>query len=144
MNALVRNILAVLLGVVIGGVANFGLILVGPMIIPAPPGVDVTNMDSIAASLDLFQPRHFLFPFLAHALGTLIGAIVAYLVAGSHKKIFAYVIGGLFLVGGIAAANMIPAPLWFLVLDLVIAYIPMASLACWLTTKFTIGQQAEI
>jgi len=38
------------------------------------------------------------------------------------------VVGALFLAGGIAASFMIPAPTWFIVLDLVGAYIPMAWL----------------
>jgi len=39
---------------------------------------------------------------------------------------FTFVVGGLHLLGGIAAANMIPAPSWFLVLYLPVAYLPMA------------------
>lgn len=30
------------------------------------------------------------------------------------------------MIGGIAAAFMIPAPAWFVVLDLAVAYLPMA------------------
>jgi hypothetical protein len=40
----------------------------------------------------------------------------------------AYVVGGFFLVGGIAASAMIPAPTWFKALDVVLAYLPMAWL----------------
>jgi hypothetical protein len=40
----------------------------------------------------------------------------------------ALTVGGLHLVGGIAAAFMIPAPAWFIVVDLVVAYLPMAWL----------------
>jgi len=40
----------------------------------------------------------------------------------------AWVVGALGLAGGIAAARMIPAPTWFVVLDLVVAYLPMAWL----------------
>lgn len=69
--------------------------------------------------------------------------MVAYVIASNHKQIIAYVIGGFFLPGGITAANMIPAPLWFLVLDLGVAYIPMAWLACWLATNFTKEKQAN-
>src|SRR5262249_37579386 len=39
-----------------------------------------------------------------------------------------YVIGVCFLAGGVAAARMIPAPAWFVVLDLAAAYVPMAFL----------------
>jgi hypothetical protein len=41
----------------------------------------------------------------------------------------AYIVGVFFLIGGIAAASMISAPTWFIVLDLVVAYLPMAWLA---------------
>jgi hypothetical protein len=39
----------------------------------------------------------------------------------------AFVIGLVFLIGGVVAASvMIPAPAWFIALDLVAAYLPMA------------------
>ena len=52
--------------------------------------------------------------------------MVAALIAANHKLTFALVVGGLHLIGGILAAFMIPAPAWFVVLDLVVAYLPMA------------------
>ena len=81
--------------------------------------------------MHLFEPKHFVFPFLAHALGTLTGGLLAFLVAASYRSVFAYAIGVVFLAGGIAAAFMLPAPLWFIILDLAVAYIPMA----WLATQ---------
>ena len=123
---IIRNILAIIVGIVIGGAVNMSLIMLGPLVIPPPAGVDVTNTQSLIASIHLFEVRHFVFPFLAHALGTLVGAVTAFLVAGSHRSIFAYIVGAVSLAGGIAASVMIPAPLWFIVLDLVVAYLPMA------------------
>jgi len=124
-----RGILSLVLGLVVGSAVNMGLIVAGSALVPAPPGVDPSDARSIAESIHLFEPKHFAFPFLAHALGTLAGAIVAYAVAARGRKVFAYVIGFLFLAGGIAAATMIPAPAWFIALDLIAAYIPMAWLA---------------
>ena len=57
---------------------------------------------------------------------------VAHLVYDSRKITFALVVGFVHLLGGIAAAFLIPAPVWFIALDLVIAYVPMA----WLGGKF--------
>ena len=54
-------------------------------IIPPPAGVDVTDTESLRQSIHLFQPKHFIFPFLAHALGTLVGAYVAYRIAATRK-----------------------------------------------------------
>jgi hypothetical protein len=126
MNTIVRSILAVVLGLVVGACVNMGLVLASPHVIPPPAGVDVRDVESIRASIHLFEPKHFLFPFLAHALGTFAGATVAFLVAVRCRSLFSFVIGTAFLAGGIAAAFMIPAPSWFIGLDLLIAYIPMA------------------
>lgn len=126
---LVRNLLAVFLGVVIGASVNMALVSISPMLIPPPAGVDVTNTESLSLGIDLFEPKHFIMPFLAHALGTLAGALVAYLIAASYKTPVAYLIGGFFLCGGVAASLLIPAPLWFITLDLVVAYLPMAWLS---------------
>ncbi len=136
MKTIIRNVLAVVLGLVIGGVVNMGLIMLGPMLIPPPDGVDVMDAESIAASIHLFEPKHFIFPFLAHALGTFVGALVAYLVSTSYAFTLAVVIGVLFLFGGILNSLMIPAPTWFVVLDIVAAYIPMSVLAIAVGRKF--------
>jgi hypothetical protein len=131
MSPIVKNIIALVVGILIGGLVNMGLVSLGPILIPPPPGVDMTDMDSLAQSIHLMGPQHFLFPFLAHALGTLVGASIAFRLAGRNATLLAYGVGVFFLVGGIAAARMIPAPVWFVVADLVIAYLPMA----WLATR---------
>lgn len=77
-------------------------------------------------------------PFFAHALGTLIGAIVATKVGARAGvgKVAAFVVGLLFLAGGIGAVAMIPnAPLWFSALDLGVAYLPMAHIGHNLARK---------
>jgi hypothetical protein len=133
MNPIFRNVLAVITGVVIGSVVNMGLITISGKVIPPPPGVDVTNFESLKSSMHLFEPKHFVFPFLAHALGTLVGACIASMIAASHKIKFALGIGAFFLLGGIINVFMLPSPTWFAVLDLVCAYIPMA----WFGHKLT-------
>ena len=129
MNNTVRNALGIILGVIVGGIVNGGLVAIGPMIIPPPQGVDMTTVEGMSAGMHLLGPANFIAPFLAHALGTFAGALVAYFVAVSHKTIAAYFVGALYLVGGIVASTMIPAPLWFVALDLIVAYLPMAWLA---------------
>lgn len=135
MPTLLRNILAIVLGLVIGGSVNMAIVTMGPMLITPPAGADMTTPEGLKAAMPLLSPRHFIAPFLAHALGTLVGAIAAYLIAGSHKGRLAYAIGGVFLVGGIAAATMIPAPAWFIAVDLLLAYLPMA----WLGARLAAG-----
>ena len=128
MKPIVRYILAVIAGVVVGSAVNMGLIMISGSIIPPPEGVDPADMESLKASMHLFEAKHFIFPFLAHALGTLAGSFLAALIAASHKMKFALAIGVFFLLGGIANTFMLPSPTWFTILDLVAAYIPMAWL----------------
>jgi hypothetical protein len=139
---LLRNALAVLAGIVIGGVVNSALIAVSPSLIPPPAGVDVNNAESLRNAMHLFEPRHFIMPFLAHAVGTLAGALAAYLIAASYKTRIAYAIGAVFLCGGVAASFMIPAPAWFISLDLLAAYLPMAWLAIQIGTRMQHGKIA--
>ena len=128
MNPIIKNILAVIAGLVIGSIVNMSLITISGSIIPPPDGADVTTMEGLKAVMHLFEPKHFIFPFLAHALGTGVGAFVAALIAANNKMVFAFVIGAAFLLGGIANVFMLPAPLWYNVVDLAGAYIPMAWL----------------
>jgi hypothetical protein len=88
----------------------------------------MSNVQSIAQSIHLLQPKHYLLPWLAHALGTLAGATLAYLLAANLRLTLSFAVGIVSLAGGLAAATMIPAPKWFLVVDLVGAYLPMAWL----------------
>ena len=133
MNSKIRNVLAVIVGLIAGSAVNMGLVMVGAQIIPPPAGVDVTNVDSIKASIHLFESKHFIVPFLAHALGTLVGAYVTVIIAATYRIVLGLVIGVLFLLGGITNAFMLPSPAWFVVVDLVGAYIPMA----WIGTRLT-------
>jgi hypothetical protein len=139
-----RNALALLAGLAIGGVVNTALITVSPSIIPPPAGVDVNSVESLSNSMHLFEPRHFIMPFLAHAVGALAGALSAYLIATSYKAPIAYTIGAVFLCGGVAASIMIPAPTWFIALDLSAAYLPMAWLGIQIGTRMKRGKTAAL
>lgn len=127
-----RVVLAVLLGTVVGSMVNMALITVSGKVIAPPAGADVTTTAGLKASMHLFEPRHFIFPFLAHAVGTFAGAFVAALVTPGRSLRAALVVGGFFLLGGIASVFLLPAPLWFSAGDLLLAYLP----AAWLGHRF--------
>ena len=135
MSPILRSILAVVAGLVAGSVVNMGLIMIGGAVVPAPEGADVTTMEGLKASMHLFQPKNFVFPFLAHALGTLAGALAAAAIAGKNKMKFALGIAVFFLAGGVYNVFVLPSPVWFTILDLVVAYLPMGFLAGRLTER---------
>jgi len=126
MNPILKNILAILVGAVIGSTLNMGMIMLSGSIIPPPAGTDSSTLEGLIESMHLFEPRHFIFPFLAHALGTLSGAFLTAILAASHQLKLALLIGVVFMAGGIYMVIALPSPMWFTVLDIGGAYIPMA------------------
>ncbi len=132
MNAITKNVLVVLAGLVVGSLVNIGLVNLGPAIVPLPEGADISTMEGLSKSMQLFAPVNFLFPFLGHALGTLAGAFIAARFTTNHSVRFAFGVGVFFLMGGISAVIMLGGPLWFKVIDLLFAYIPMGFLGALL------------
>ncbi len=127
-NVIVRNILGFILGMFVGSVINSLLISLNGTVIPLPEGIDPQDIESLKANIDRFSVANCMVPILAHAIGALAGAFVASKICLSHQKIFSLVIGGLFMLGGIAMVVMLPqTPMWVIVVDLIL-YIPAALL----------------
>ncbi|MEZ4880524.1 MAG: hypothetical protein R2801_10215 [Chitinophagales bacterium] len=64
MKNFLRNLLAIIIGVVVGSLVNLLIIVIGKTIIQPPEGVDVTNLASLQENIDLLENKHFIFPFL--------------------------------------------------------------------------------
>lgn len=123
-----RNLLALIIGFVVGSGVNLALVNIGNSVIPLPDGADASTMDGLRESMKLFTPANFVFPFLAHAFGTLAGAFVAAKLAVSYHLKLAIGIGVFFLLGGITMVSVAGGPLWFITSDLLLAYLPMGYL----------------
>jgi len=128
MHPILRNIIAVIAGIVIGGLVNSAIIMMSGNIIPPPAGIDVSTEAGLKAGLHLFEPKHFIFPFLAHAIGTFIGAYIAARIS-TKKILFAMLIGIFFMIGGIWMVTILPSPIWYVIVDLAGAYLPVAYFA---------------
>ena len=128
MHPILKDILAVIAGAIIGSLVNGAIIMVSGSIIPPPTGLDITTEEGLKAGMHLLEPKHFIFPFLAHAIGTFVGAYIAARL-GAHKMVLAIIIGLFFLMGGIWMVMIVPSPLWFTIVDLAGAYLPVAYFA---------------
>jgi len=128
MNSIIKNILALIGGGFVGMIVNMGLIITGNQLIPLSENMNPMNAMN-------WEIKYFIFPFLAHAIGTLSGALVAAKFTASYQIIFAICIGIFFLLGGITMVFILPAPIWFIVIDLGFAYLPMGWLAWKISNK---------
>lgn len=128
-NFLSRDTFLFVAALVIGMCVNMALIYVGIYLVPLPDGVDINTREGLKAALPLLEFSHFVFPYLAHAMGTFTGAYCIVRWASIHKQRRALVVGAVFFIGGCINMVEMPSPYWFLVADLTLAYFPMAWLA---------------
>ena len=127
MKQTLKNIGIVILGIIIGMIVNIGLIILGGTIFVLPENFEPMN----AMNWDC---KYFIFPFLAHSIGTLFGAFIVTKLSRNSHIIMPLIIGLYFLTGGIYMITILPAPTWFVILDIILCYIPMALLA-WKISK---------
>lgn len=134
---ILRNVLAVVGGVITGSIINISIFTIAPYLITYPEGFDNSTKETLAATIHLLQPEHFFVVFLSHGLGTLVGAFFVAKIAVNHKLIFASIIGAFFLFGGIYMMSILPdSPAWYNITELVGAYIPMT----WIGWKLAGGK----
>jgi hypothetical protein len=132
---IVRNIIGVVAGILIGSFVNMYIVELGPQFFPLPAGVNLTTEEGLKAGMAYMQPEHFIAPFLAHAIGTLVATFIAALIAVDRRKIITRLISLLYLSGGAYMVAILPSPMWFNLLDLIVAYLPMGVIGYLLATK---------
>ena len=126
---ILKRSLVIFISLFEGAMLNGALINVSNQIIPPPAGFDLKTAEGLQAAMPHMGPEHFLFPFLAHALGTLLSALLITRFLKSQQFVFSMMAGILFLLGGVSMVIMLPGtPIWFVLVDLIAAYIPMAYL----------------
>ena len=135
MKKIIVNIVAVLMSLFAGAMVNGGIINISSKIIPLPAGSNLQTMEGLIKAMTIMEPKHFIMPFLAHALGTFVGAILCSIIARSNQLVLSLSIGLSFFIGGFMMVLQLPAPLWFDLVDLIFAYFPMAFLGYWVVSK---------
>ncbi|MCD8528694.1 MAG: hypothetical protein LRY27_01660 [Chitinophagales bacterium] len=133
---ILRNLLGLGLGLLFGSIAYILLSVNLSTLFPLPEGVDTGNIESLRKHIAEFSYQNFIPPFLGHAVGTLLGAFICTIVAVSRKAALSLIIGLFFLGIGIFMVVQLPkTPLWFILIDLCLAYLPMATLGTFLGRK---------
>lgn len=115
-------IAGVLVGVVAGSIAMMAVHLVSMSVYPPPEGVDPMSWDEemrekVVAWVATLPAGAWLFAWLAHQVGNLVGAAVATLISGRRSIVPAMVIGAWFTLGGVMSAIQMESPAWFYVID---------------------------
>jgi hypothetical protein len=115
---MIRSILAVVAGAVVGFLAIVAVEMVSSLIYPLPPGVEPYDRAALRELMATVPAGALLMVALAHVLGTAAGAAVAARVARRAPVGHAVAVGALFLAAGVGDLLMLPHPAWFWPVDL--------------------------
>lgn len=126
MRQLLRNVSALTAGLIVGVAISIVIqALAGLVLTPSSANASLVWTRVVAsASIPGSIPYSAL--LAAHALGALCGAATAARMAASHALPAAIAIGFGMLALGIASVLSAPAPNWFQIVGLNLAYLPMA------------------
>lgn len=127
---MMRSVLAVIAGLVVMVAMVVMVEYIGHLAFPfpLPPGLDPNDPATMAAVLPNMPVGALLFPLLAYAAGSFLGAGTATSISQAHKRGVAIVVGSVMLV--LVAANFasLPVhPLWMVVTGLLVP-LPFALL----------------
>jgi len=134
---MIRTILAVLGGVIAGGVVTGLLEALGHLALPLPEGLlpeDLTDRDALNAALARVPAANRLAVVAAWAGGALMAGWVTTVLARSNHLALAMLAGGGLLFAGLTNLIYIPSPLWMWGLGLAV-FLPMSWLGHRLAPK---------
>jgi hypothetical protein len=132
---IIKNAIIWIASILLGAISNSLILQFGLALIPPPPGANFNTPEGLAASMPLLGPENFIAPFAAHAVGTLVSAVLLTWLLKSNSKNPALIAGLIFFAGGLYMVLILPSPLWFNLLDLSLAYFPMGLLGYWIGRK---------
>jgi hypothetical protein len=139
-NGLLRLILAVIVGLIVGSIVMQTIHTLCQPMYPPPEGLDPSDMDSweeTKAWMKTLPNGAYVIAMLAHWAGTVVGVVVAMFITGRRALRPAVIVGILFTLAGIANIFMMPHPAWFPFVDL-LGYLPLA----WFVGKLLLKKDA--
>lgn len=118
--SILRKILAVLVAMIATGIVVGLVQQIGNKMYPLPAGTNPQNPDDIAKYVENAPFMAIFFVIISYAAGALTGGFVSTLIAPDRKKIYAIIIGIIFLITSIYMMVTIPSPIWFWICGILI------------------------
>jgi hypothetical protein len=137
MGKIVRNILAVLAGMIVGSAVNMGLIMLSWQIFPMPEGMDPNDSAQFNEYVAGLPVAALLLVILAHLGQSFVGGLVAARIAATRPMVVALIIGALTLLGGILNMMSIEHPTWMYI------EVPLYIVVAWAAGRLEIKRRAK-
>lgn len=134
MSPILRNVLAIVAGVVVGLVVITSVQFVNNVIFPPPPGIDLSDPAAMKAAVGSLPAGAFIVLILGYLVGTTAGCWTAGRIAAEGQRRVMRLVALVFVVGGILNFRSIPHPTWVVVASF-LAFGVSPTLATLLTGK---------
>ncbi len=134
---MLRNIAAVIAGLVVGMIVNLALIQLNTVFFPLPDGVDMTNTAQMKDVIQGMPAAAWILVIAAHLGQAFVGGWVAARLGASRRMMLAIIVGLLSLAGGIANALMLAAPVWTWI------EMPFYPVVAWLAGRMEPARRAR-
>lgn len=115
-----KKVLAVIAGLLLGGILMTLVQMLGHQIYPQPEGMDPNDMNQLSEYVESAPFMALFFVIISYAVAAFSSGYLATVIAGDQKKLYALICGVIFLVQSIYMMQSLPTPLWFWVLGIVV------------------------
>ena len=120
-----RDIIAVLVGWIVGMATNGAFVFLSVALYPMPDGVTFNDKEGFAAYIETLPLTAFLIVLVAHLSQAFFGGLVAAKISKKRPLTVAMIIGSLSLIGGYINMQSIPLPAWMWI------EMPLYLVAAW-------------
>lgn len=122
-----KNALAIVAGLLAAFVVFAAIEGLSGIIHPPPPGLDLKNPEMMKEYISALPLSAKIMVLAAYLIGSLVAGMVVAKVSKSSDKKLPIIVGSILTVLAIINLSMIPSPIWFIVINLLI-YIPFVLL----------------
>lgn len=131
---MIRKILAVIGGLVSGGIVITLVEMIARQLHPLPEGIKMDDFAALAEHASKAPLVAQIAILIGYALGAMTAGFVATIIAKDGKKIYALIGAILFIISTVINLSMIETPIWFWIIALLL-WVPLALFGNRLASK---------
>jgi len=113
-----RNVFAIAVGLVVGGLVVFLLYILGPQFFTFPKEANPMDPDSIKQNMHLIPTGAIILVIVAHFFG-IVGGMLASTAVSEESLIPAYVVSGIIILGSIGSSFAMSHPTWSIIVGII-------------------------
>lgn len=130
---MIRNMLAAVIGLVVGWIVFIVIQSVLPFIFPPTVYLDTSSQESINQYMASITPAMFGVVLAGYAIGSFVAGLIIGKIAENKGNALPFIVGGMFTLGWILNLVMLPHPKWVAIVGFFM-FIPFAVLGKNLTS----------